>query len=187
MVSAFITLRAPSEVSLSLIPPDIPDSHRAIATEAERMHESALYSAQGQFEQAKLWRLINLLFGVPAAVLAAVSGGTSLSGHLGALVGVLALIAAALTATMTTVNASRRMTHAQASANAYLQLQTAARQFLTIDLASMGYDDARETLRNLTNTRDELNKTADPPSRLAYKRSAKNIATGGQSYAVDEG
>lgn len=172
---------------MSLIPPDVPESHRTIATEADRIHESALYSAQGQFEQAKLWRLLNLLFGVPAAVLAAISGGTSLSGHLGPLVGILALIAAALSATMTTVNASRRMTHAQASANAYLQLQTAARQFLTIDLASMTHEDARETLRNLTNTRDELNKTADPPSRLAYKRSAKNITGGGQSYAVDEG
>ncbi|HEU5403156.1 MAG TPA: SLATT domain-containing protein [Terriglobales bacterium] len=170
-----------------MVPPDIPESHRTIATEAERIHESALYSAQGQFEQAKLWRLVNLLFGVPAAVLAAVSGGTSLSGHLGPLVGILALTAAALSATMTTVNASRRMTSAQASGSAYLQLQTAARQFLSIDLTTMSYEDARETLRNLTNTRDELNKTADPPSRLAYKRSTKNIANGGQSYAVDEG
>ncbi len=86
---------------------------------------------------------------------------------------------------MTTVNASRRMTHAQASANAYLELQTAARQFLTIDLASMTYEDARESLRNLTNTRDELNKTADPPGRLAYKRSIKNITGGGQTYEAD--
>lgn len=172
---------------MSLIPSDVPESHRAIASEADRIHESALWSSQGQFEQAKLWRLVNLLFGVPAAVLAAISGGTSLSGHLGPLVGILALVAAGLSATMTTVNASRRMTHAQASGSAYLQLQTAARQFLTVDLAGMPYEEARESLRNLTNTRDELNKTADPPSRFAYKRSAKNITSGGQSYAADEG
>ncbi len=170
---------------MSLIPPDIPESHRTIAAEADRIHESALWSSQGQFEQAKFWRLVNLLFGVPAAVLAAISGGTSLSGHLGAWAGVLALLAAACSAVMTTVNASRRMTHAQASANAYLELQTAARQFLTIDLASMTYEDASESLRNLTNTRDELNKTADPPGRLAYKRSIKNITGGGQTYEAD--
>ncbi|WP_167349428.1 SLATT domain-containing protein [Streptomyces durhamensis] len=177
----------PNEVFVSLIPNGIPESHRAIAQEADRIHESALWSAQGQFEQAKLWRLINLTLGVPAAALAAISGGTALGGDLGVWPGVLALISAAFSATLTTVNASRRMTQAQASANAYLQLQTAARQFLTIDLADMSHEDARDTLRNLTNTRDELNKTSDPPGRLAYKKSSKNISGGGQSYTTDEG
>ena len=186
MVFTFNTLRLMSEVSLSLIPPGVPESHRTIAAEADRIHESALWSSQGQFEQAKFWRLVNLMFGVPAAVLAAISGGTSLSGHLGTWAGILALVAAACSAVMTTVNASRRMTHAQASANAYLQLQTAARQFLTIDLAAMSYEDAREALRNPNNTRDELNKTADAPGRLAYKQASKNIAGGGQTYEADE-
>ncbi|MEV5614908.1 SLATT domain-containing protein [Streptomyces bacillaris] len=172
---------------MSLIPSGLPESHRGIAQEADRIHESALWSAQGQFEQAKLWRLINLMLGVPAAALAAISGGTALGGNLGIWPGVLALISAAFSATLTTVNASRRMTQAQASANAYLQLQTAARQFLAIDLVDMSHEDARDTLRNLTNTRDELNKTSDPPGRLAYKKSSKNISGGGQSYATDEG
>ncbi|MFG2235103.1 SLATT domain-containing protein [Streptomyces sp. NPDC048723] len=172
---------------MSLIPNGIPESHRGIAQEADRIHESALWSAQGQFEQAKLWRLINLMLGVPAATLAAISGGTALGGDLGIWPGVLALISAALSATLTTVNASRRMTQAQASANAYLQLQTAARQFLTIDLADTNREDARDALRNLTNTRDELNKTSDPPGRLAYKKSSKNISGGGQSYTADQG
>ncbi|MFE5093669.1 SLATT domain-containing protein [Streptomyces sp. NPDC056638] len=170
---------------VSLIPGDLPGSHRPIALEADRLHESALWSAQGQFEQAKLWRLINLLMGVPAAALAAISGGTALGGDLGVWPGVLALISAALTATLTTVNASRRMTQAQSSANAYLQLQSATRQFLAIDLADLSRDDARETLRNLTNTRDELNKTSDPPGRLAYRKSSKNINGGSQLYTVD--
>lgn len=177
----------PLGVFVSLIPSGVPESHRPIAVEADRIHESALWSAQGQFEQAKLWRLINLALGVPAAALAAISGGTALAGDVGVWPGILALAAAAFSATLTTVNASRRMTQAQASANAYLQLQTAARQFLTIDLVGMGYEEARDTLRNLTNTRDELNKTADPPGRLAYKLAGRNIEGGGQSYAADEG
>lgn len=77
------------------------------------------------------------------------------------------------------------MTQAQASANAYLQLQTAARQFLAIDLVDMSREEARDALRNLTNTRDELNKTADPPGRFAYKQSSRNINSGGQSYGAD--
>jgi hypothetical protein len=172
---------------MSLVPKNLSPELAAIAAEADRIHESALYSSQGQFEQAKLWRLLNLLLGVPAAVLAAVSGGTGLAGHGGVVPGVLALIAAAFGATLTTVNASRRMTQAQVSANAFLQLQTAARQFMAIDLATLNRDDAREALRNLTNTRDELNKTADPPSRYAYWLSRRNINRGGQAYEADRG
>lgn len=60
-----------NEVYVSLIRQGLPESHLPIAEEADRIHESALYSAQGQFEQAKLWRMINLLLGVPGAALAA--------------------------------------------------------------------------------------------------------------------
>ncbi|QKZ22870.1 SLATT domain-containing protein [Streptomyces chartreusis] len=168
-----------------MIPADIPSELQSIAKEASRIHQSAMESAQGQFEQAKLWRLINLLLGVPAAALAAVAGGTGLAGNTSATPGVLALVAAAFGATLTTVNASRRMTQAQSSASAYLQLQTAARQFLTIDLPNMQRDEAREALQGLTNSRDELNKTADPPGRVAYWLAQRNIKKGGQSYDVD--
>lgn len=171
---------------MSLLPKNLSPELQTVADEADRIHQSALYSAQGQFEQAKLWRLLNLILGVPAAALAAVSGGTGLAGRGGAVPGILALIAAGFGATLTTVNASRRMTQAQASANAFLQLQTAARQFLTIDLAGMSRDEAREALRNLTNSRDELNKTADPPSRYAYWLSKRNIKKGGQDYEADK-
>jgi hypothetical protein len=102
--------------------------------------------------------------------------------------GVLALLAAALTAILTTVNASRRQTQSQASGNAFLQLQTAARQFATIDIKKLGYEDARDELKSLTTSRDELNKTADVPGKPAYRRAQKNIGgDGGQDYAVDEG
>jgi hypothetical protein len=180
-------LTAASEVHVSLVPDSLPESHRSIAQEADRIHESALWSSQGQFEQAKLWRLINLMLGVPAAALAAVSGGTALAGDVGIWPGVLALAAAAFSATLTTVNASRRMTQAQAAANAYLELQTAARQFLTIDLTDLTREESRDALRGLTNTRDELNKTSDPPGRLAFKLATRNIEKGRQTYETDEG
>jgi len=171
---------------MSLVPKDLPPELAAIAQEVDRIHESALYSAQGQFEQAKLWRALNMVLGVPAAALAAISGGTALSNPEASTVpGILALAAAALTATLTTVNASRRMTQAQTSANAYLALQTAARQLLTIDLAKLKYDDARTALNQLTVQRDELNNTADPPSAYARWRSGRTIAGGGQRYEVD--
>ena len=65
----------------SLVPDDLNEELRPVATELDRLHESVLWSAQGQFEQMKLWRSLNLLLGVPAAVLAAISGGTGLAAH----------------------------------------------------------------------------------------------------------
>jgi hypothetical protein len=170
-----------------MIPTGLSSELEAIAAEADRLHESALWSAQGQFEQAKLWRSLNAVLGVPAAVLAAVSGGTGLasSGN-GTTPAILALLAAAFGATLTTVNASRRMTQAQAGANAYLEIQTAARQFLTVDLPTLDWQAAREQLTTLTQRRDEVNKTADPPGWYAYWRAKRNLTSGGQDYKVDK-
>lgn len=178
------------------LPAGLPTDVVTIGQEALRIHESAQYSAQSQFEQAKIWRGINLWLGAPAAVFAALGGSAILSsgdwtlwGIPGSVIGgILALIAAALAAILTTVNASRRQTQSQSSGNAFLQLQTAARQFATIDITKLSYEDARDALNNLTNSRDELNKTADVPSRWAYRVAQKNIGgDGGQDYAVDDG
>lgn len=181
----------------SITPPaDLKDELSAIGREALRIHESAEFSAQTQFEQAKIWRTFNFGLGVPSAVLAVMGGSvilTSDSWQLGdvpgsAIGGLLALSSGALTAILTTINSSRRMTQAQSSANAYLQLQTESRQFVTIDISVLTRDEARAVLEGLTSTRNELNKTADAPSRRAYNRVKKNlISDGGQDYAIDEG
>ncbi|MPZ91860.1 MAG: SLATT domain-containing protein [Actinobacteria bacterium] len=157
-----------------------------IAREVDRLHESAMWSSQAQFEQMKLWRSMNMLLGVPAAVLAAVSGGTGLAADQATTVpSVLALLAAGFGAGLTTLNPSRRVSQAQASANAYLELQTEARQLLTIDSAVSSREDARDRLATLTARRDEVNKTADPPSLYARWRADRNIGRGGQTYEAD--
>ncbi len=190
-MSGGVSGNSPIKLPAGLTPDLVP-----VGQEALRIHESAQYSAQSQFEQAKIWRGINLWLGAPAAVLAALGGSAilgsdswSLWGVSGPVIGgVLALTAAALTAILTTVNASRRQTQSQSSGNAFLQLQTAARQFATIDIKKLNYEDARDELKSLTTSRDELNKTADVPGKLAYRKAQKNIGgDGGQDYAVDEG
>jgi hypothetical protein len=157
-----------------------------IRKEIDRIEESATWSAQGQFEHAKFWRLINVGMGVPTSLLAAVSGGTGLAAAgLRYFAAGCALLAAGLGGAMTTLNPGRRVAQAQAAANAYLALQTAARQLRLIDLEVMTPDEARVALQDLTTRRDELNQTADPPGRRAYKRAKKNLEEGGQTYAVD--
>jgi hypothetical protein len=159
----------------------------AIRHELERIEESAKWSAQGQFSQAKQWRFVNLTFGVPASALAALAGGTALASAAGRVpAGVIALISAALGAVLTTLNASRRANQASSAANAYLEIQTAARQARLIDLTSQDFEEARAVLGELTARRDEQNKTAEPPNRFAYRAAGRNLSKGGQTYAVDD-
>ncbi|MET9762401.1 hypothetical protein ABZ016_25670 [Streptomyces sp. NPDC006372] len=73
------------------------------------------------------------------------------------------------------------------SPNAYLEVQTAARQTRTVDLAALPEEEARAVLAELTSRRDEQNRAADPPGRRAYRRAQANIGSGGQTYAVDRG
>jgi hypothetical protein len=159
---------------------------RAIDDELQRVEESARFSAQSQFEQAKQWRALNLLLGIPASVLAALSGAATLAETAGRLpAGVLALAAAAFGATLTTLNAAHRFAQAQSSANEFLGIQTAARQARLVDLPTQPIDQARAALGNLTTRLDEQRKVADPPNRWAYRRGQRNIRADGQTYEVD--
>lgn len=172
---------------MSVAHDDLEPGLRPVGDEAHRLEESAMYSAQGQYERAKFWRGFNLSLGVAAAILAAVAGVVGLaSDKTRILSGVLALVAAGMVSVLTTVNADRRHSQAAASANAYLEIQTAARQLHTVDLPHLDYDTARTQLAELTARRDEINKTADMPSRRAYRRAQSNIERGGQRYSVDE-
>jgi hypothetical protein len=167
------------------MPTDIPAELASIAKEVHVLFENVLWSAQGQFEQMKLWRSMNVVLGVPAAVLAAVSGGTGLAAESSTKTpAILALVAAGFGAALTTLNPSRRVSQSQASASAFLELQTTARQLLTVDLAMMDRDTARGELATLTSRRDEVNRTADPPSWYAYWRASRNIKKGRQSNEV---
>lgn len=178
----------PSPPPLIPMPAALSDDLNALAQETHRIHESLAWSGQGQFEQLKLWRAMNILLGIPAAVLAAVSGGTGLAQpDAGTVPAVLALIAAGFGAALTTLNPSRRAAQAQSAANAYLEIQTAARQLLLVDLETLDRVEAREKLAEVTIRRDEVNRTADPPGRYAYWRASRNFNKGGQSYETDKG
>lgn len=162
------------------------ERRQALDGELRRLEESAMYSAQNQFEQAKQWRGINLLVGVPASVLAAISGAAALASTANAFwAGVLALAAAAFGAVLTTVNASHKTNQATSAANAYLEIQTAARQARLLDLPTAELSEMRSTVQEITARRDEQNRTAEPPNRWARRRAQKNISGGGQTYEAD--
>ena len=181
-----LTVTVDQQDGLGSVPRGDEARRTAISDELSRLEESARWSAQGQFEQAKQWRGINLLLGIPASILAAISGATALATTAGRLAaGILALAAAAFGAVLTTTNAAHRSNRASSSANAYLEIQTAARQLRLIDLPNLSVEDARTELAALTSRRDEQNRTAEAVNRFAYRRAAKNLDRGGQDYSVD--
>lgn len=166
--------------------PTLSARKQRIADELDRLEESARDSGTGQFEQAGIWRAVNLIFGLPASVLAAVAGATGLASTSNRVAaGSLALAASAFGAILTVINASQRTNQATAAANAYREIQSAARQARLVDLPWIDEDAARTALAELTARRDEVNKNAEPPNRIAWKRARKSIKVGSQTYAVD--
>jgi hypothetical protein len=158
-----------------------------ISAELSRIEETATYSAQTQLEQAKIWRSIYLWLGVPAAVLAAVTGGSLLADLVSAEVaGASILVSASLGAVLTSLNAAERGQQCEVVGNEYVALQSAARVARDVDLPVQPFDEARVTLGELMDRRDEINRSAPTPSRWAWKRAKRNVESGGQTFAVDK-
>jgi hypothetical protein len=159
---------------------------KQLLVEGRRVEESAKYSAQNQFEQAKIWRGLNYIIGVPATGLAAVAGAVALMTAVGRIWAALAaLTAASLSAVLTLLNLSRRTDEAHTSANAYLAVQQDARVFCEIDLRKFEYEEARQALSELIARLQEVHKSAPLVSKRAYRRGKKNVEAGGQTYEVD--
>lgn len=158
----------------------------ALTTELLRIQEAAKCAAQSQFESSKLWHSAHLALGGAAAVLAAIAGAAGLTAVVGATTSsLLALAAAGLGAITTTLNAGSRADRAHAAANAYLAVQTEARQVRELDAPTTSVEDVREQIAALTQRQQEINATADLPSRFSYRRGQRNLKDGQQTYEVD--
>lgn len=159
----------------------------AIHKEAHRVHESALHSAQTQFEYSKTWRRVDRWLGGFAAVLAALAAAGGLSEVLPARwVGLVALVSAGVGAIAATLGAPKSKERAHSSANALLAVQQDARIFMDIDLPHLKEDEAREQLQTLVSRLQELNATAEIPSARAWKKAKVNIDGGSQDYEADK-
>lgn len=155
--------------------------------EAERVEESARYSAQTQFEYSKTWRRVDRWIGGLAAALAAAAAAGGLSEVFSARwAGLVALAAAVFGAVSTALGAPKAKDRAHASANALLALQQDARIFIKVDLPTLSDEDAREQLRTLVARLQELNATAEIPSSRAWKRAKRGVEGGSQTYEADK-
>jgi type VI protein secretion system component VasF len=163
------------------------DRLAAVRKEAERIHESATYASETQFEYAKHWRRVDRWIGAGAAVLAAIAGVGGLSQVLSARwAGLIAVLAAGAGAVAASIGAPQTKEKASGSANAYRALQQDVRIFLTIDLESYGEEEARKRLQELVDRIQQLNAEADIPSFRAWQAAKGQIEEGAQTFEADK-
>ncbi|MFJ7212654.1 SLATT domain-containing protein [Amycolatopsis sp. NPDC098790] len=150
---------------------------QGLTRELELIQKQANQIASKQFAQAQIWRFINLLIGLPAVGVAAIAGGIALSSRgSSTAVGILALSSAAMSSLNTFLGAQRRQTNSERCGNSYLEVRNAARRLLRIDLPALTYSEARVRLGEIALRQEEVNRTAEPPSRLAIWLGARYIA-----------
>lgn len=163
------------------------DRRERIREEASRVHESATYSSETQFEYAKRWRSVDRWVGSAAAGLAAVAGVGGLSKVLSfEWAGTIAILSALVGAISASISARQTTEKAAVTANLYRALQQDVRIFVQVDLASLTIEEARDALRKLVERLQQLNREAVIPSATAWRRAQKKIEAGAQVYETDK-
>ena len=158
-----------------------------LADEASRLLESAVYSAQGQFEAAKRWRQAHwCLGGFTAAASAVAAVLTFATSTLQTVAGILAIAAALSAAVHTTINPEKRAERAESAANDYTALRDDLRQFGLLRVLDGDPSALQEDLSKYSNRAANINRKADPIPGFAYKRAKRNIEIeGGQQFVTD--
>ena len=158
----------------------------AIHAEVARVHESAVFSAQGQFEAAKAWRTLHWTLGVLTAGLSTLAAVLTFATDAQVASGILAVVAAIAAALLTSSRPDKLAERAVARGNDYTTLRNDARRVLHVQVPSDEISVLREALDGLAERASDLDHTSDPIPRFAYNKAKRNIdRDGGQQFEVD--
>jgi hypothetical protein len=159
---------------------------KELSLEAERIEEDSIHSAKSQFEASDKWKNVNLLLGIPTAIISGIAGISILNEWSYILAGFLALIVGALTTLMTFLNPNQRANAHLNSGNNYLALRNRARIFKNISLNSKEDITAlSEELKLLADERNNLNKNSLQCSRKNFETARRGISQGENKYLAD--
>lgn len=159
-----------------------------IIKEAQRIEESALYSAKGHFVAANFWTNFHLWIGIPMVLLAAIAGASALSQfdpkHIVA--GIISIIVADLSGVMTFLNPNEKASTHLNAGNNYDALQNKVRMFWSIDCWKEESEQVlTEKLKYFSEQKDRLNQSSPQIPRWAYQKAKKGILEGEADYKVD--
>lgn len=166
---------------------DSKDLIKKLSEECRRVEEDVEHSFKGHYNAADDWSKINLILGLPSAVLGAVAGGISATDGCQAAITAAALLASALVTCLTFLRPGERADSHKSAAHLYQALRNNARIFREIDLESEpDFAHARSRLKSITDKRDELNASMPSIPRRAYEKAKKDIDSGRAKYSVDK-
>ena len=155
----------------------------AIQAEVARVHESAVFSAQGQFEAAKAWRTLHWTLGVLTAGLSTLAAVLTFATDAQVASGILAVVAAIAAALLTSSRPDKLAERAVARGNDYTTLRNDARRVLHVQVPSDEISVLREALDGLAERASDLDHTSDPIPRFAYNKAKRNLdRDGGQQF-----
>lgn len=155
-----------------------------LSEEAKRIEEDAIYSSKSHYEAARNWRNIYLWLGIPAALIAGVSGVSAFEEY-NHIAGFTAIIVAALTSISTFLNPSEKAQAHYTAGLKFTSLKNRTRNFYEIELVESQNDNLKEILLSLSAERDSTNETSPQIPRKAFLKARKGIEEGETKYSVD--
>lgn len=124
-------------------------------------------SRRRQFEQAVVWRRLNIGLGLTAGLLIAGAASTALFTH--TVAAIIGLFATFTTGSLATLNAGQRKAQAQKAACGYQETEVSACELLH-QLPYLQLSIALQLAEQVTARRLQLNQIAEPPSSRALYR-----------------
>jgi hypothetical protein len=163
------------------------DLKSKIINECKRIEEDTEHSFKAHYNAAEFWSNLNLLLGLPAALLGAIAGGTSAADGAQATVTATAFLATAFVTCLTFLKPGEKSDAHKNAGNLYQALRNKTRLFREIETDDALPDiDAKKKLTAFVDRRDELNSTMPTIPRAAYEKAKKDIDAGRAKYAVDK-
>lgn len=159
----------------------------AIRTEADRIHESAVNSAQGQLEAGKGWRALHWGLGALTAALSAAAAVITFASSVQVLSGILAILSAITVTLLTGARPDKLSEQAHNVGNGYVSLRNDARRLRDVSVRVDPLPELRDAVEDLSRRASGLNHAADAIPRWAYLLSKRNIEKdGGQRFEADK-
>lgn len=155
--------------------------------ESQRIEEDCTYSSKGHYAASAFWARVQIIVGLPATILAAISGSFAFSGAT-EIAGSVAMLAAGLTAVLTFLNPSDKASSHLMAGNQYSSLKNESRVFREVDLVSTEHEEkCIEALKSLSTRRNKLNQTSPQIPGFAFRIARKGVLGGEANYSADKG
>lgn len=155
-----------------------------IIIECKRIEEDAEHSAKRHYNASVIWSWVHYIIGIPMTICAAWAGIDAFS-ETPEWSGYLSLGTAAFAALQTFMNASAKSSDHKNSGDEYLTLRNQTRLFREIDLISLEKEKAVLRIRDLADSRDNLNKISPSTPGIAFWLAKRGIDKGQTQYRVD--